>query len=152
LYGTYAPDFSRLSLKDALFDLCDKFIERSGIECTVSIDNELDFTPLSAENQLHLYRIVQEAFANIEKHSKTVKAVLVARRNLHDSRKSILICVCDDGIGLQGNLGLQSKPGQLVSTGLGMRSMRQRASILGADLDFINETGNGLMVRIEIPQ
>jgi signal transduction histidine kinase len=132
------PDFSRLSLKDALAEICDKFERRSGIECVYSIDNDLDFTGVSAENQLHLYRMVQESFTNIEKHSRAKKAALVTRRHRQGS-EDILICVSDDGI------GLKSEP-----EGLGMRGMRQRAAILGAQLDFISEPGNGLMVRIEI--
>ena len=36
--------------------------------------------------------------------------------------------------------------------GLGIKSIRQRAAIIGAKLDFVSESGNGLMVRIEIPQ
>ena len=60
------PDFSKLSLKDSLADVCQQFITRSGIDCACFIEEELNFTPLSRENQLHLYRMVQEAFTNIE--------------------------------------------------------------------------------------
>ncbi|MDR0476190.1 MAG: histidine kinase [Treponema sp.] len=132
------PDFSRLSLKDSFVDLCNKFIRHSGTQCAIYIDTELDFTPMGVENQLHLYRIVQEALTNIEKHAKTEKAVLTARRG---AGESILICVSNDS-------ALPVSPG----TGLGMRSMEQRAVIIGARLDFISETGNGFMVRIEIPR
>jgi two-component system NarL family sensor kinase len=134
------PDFSRISLADALADLCTQFTRRSGIECVCSINEDLNFSSVSPENQLHLYRIIQEAFTNIEKHSGSNSASLVAR--LYTS-KSILICVSDDGQGLRGTM-----PG---GERLGMRSMRQRAAITGAALDFISESGNGLMVRIEIP-
>jgi len=138
------PDFTRLALKDSLSDLCDKFSRRSGIECVYSIEEGLDFISLGDENQLHLYRMVQEALTNIEKHSRAQRASLIARRYSRGSLNSILICVSDDGAGL---------PREAFSSGgLGMRSMQQRAVITGARLDFINESGNGLMVRIEIPQ
>jgi two-component system NarL family sensor kinase len=142
------PDFTRYSLNVALEDLCNKFTGRSGIECVISIDSELDFAPLSAENQLHLYRIVQEALTNIEKHAKASKAFLIARRG---GSENIIICVSDEGQGLQGKLSLQGKPDSIAETGLGMRSMRQRAAIIGAQLDFISVSGNGLLVQIEIP-
>jgi signal transduction histidine kinase len=32
-----------------------------------------------------------------------------------------------------------------------MRIMRERAAAIGARLDFVSESGNGLMVRIELP-
>jgi two-component system NarL family sensor kinase len=148
------PDFSRFSLNDALVDIGDKFIRRTGLECVISVDKELDFTALSEENQLHLYRMVQEALTNIEKHAKAAKAFLVARRNAHGAAASIVICVSDDGQGLQSKPGLQSKQGKPDlegKSGLGMRSMRQRAAIIGARLDFISVSGNGLLVQIEIP-
>ena len=137
------PDFTRLSLAASLADLCGKFSARCGIECVISIEEKLDLTDVSAENQLHLYRIVQEALTNIEKHSKAQKAYLTARRT---STESILICISDDGIGLHIMPSLQDISG----TGLGIRSMQQRAAIIGAKLDFISESTNGLMVRIEI--
>ena len=139
-----SPDFTRLSLKDSLAGLCSQCNSRSEIECVCSIEEDPGFAGLSAESQLHLYRMVQEAFTNIEKHSRANRVSLVARSYNRGTAKNILICVSDDGIGLQN-----SKEND--AAGLGMRSMRQRAAIIGARLDFISESGNGLMVRIEIP-
>ena len=130
------PDFERLSLKDSLAQHYVHFMKRSGIECACSMDEDVDFSGIKVENQLHLYRIVQESFNNIEKHSKAKKAFLVVRR----VSENILVCVSDDGEGLINN-----------TENLGMKSIRQRAAIIGAKLDFISESGNGLMVMIEIP-
>ena len=137
------PDFARLSLKDSLAGLCMQFAKKTGIECPWSIEEELDFSLFSAEEQLHLYRMVQESFTNIEKHSGTGRASLVVRRSVCTSPDTVLFCVSDEGKGLTGSTASK--------TGLGMKSMRQRAAILGAKLDFISESGNGLMVRIELP-
>jgi signal transduction histidine kinase len=135
------PDFTRVSLKDSLADLCVQFTRRANIECNYFMEEEVDFSFLSAENRLHLYRIVQESLTNIEKHSRSNTASLVVRRNTREPVNSLLICVSDDGEGLAGGKG----------EGLGMKSIRQRAVILGAELDFVSESGNGLMVRIELP-
>ena len=134
------PDFSKLSLKDSLSDLCARFSARTLIKCACFIDEELNCKAVSAKNQLHLYRMVQEAFTNMEKHSKAGEASLVVRRLIGSSTENILICVSDDGVGLRYD-----------HEGLGMMSMRQRAAIIGAKLDFISESDNGLMVRIELP-
>ena len=142
-----SPDFSRLSFKDSLSDLCAQFTGRTGIECACSIEETLDFSPIRAENQLHLYRMVQESLTNIEKHSGAGKASLVARRYARGSSENILICISDDGAGIRSMPGMHGTPGR---TGLGMKSMEQRAAIMGAKLDFISESGNGLMVRIEL--
>ena len=149
------PDFDRLSLKDSLANLCVQFTQRTGIECPWVIEEELDFSSIGAEDQLHLYRMVQESFTNIEKHSGANRASLVARRSDHTSPANILVCVSDEGRGLQSKRGIQNMPGLNITAiekpGLGIKSMRQRAVILGAKLDFISESGNGLMVRIELP-
>jgi len=149
------PDFSKLSLKDSFNDLCVRFSARTLIKCVCFIDEQLNFKKISAENQLHLYRIIQEAFTNIEKHSKAIQASLVARRLTESSSENILICVSDDGVGLQNKPANHRTVEPYVRDsqfeGLGMMSIRQRAAIIGAKLDFISESGNGLMVRIELP-
>ena len=136
------PDFTRLSLSDSLAQFCDQFTIRTGIKCACSIEEKLDFTFMSAENQLHIYRMVQESFTNIEKHSKAKRAFLVIRYIPQGDKNNILLCVSDEGIGLK-NLPFENE-------GFGMRSIRQRAVIIGAKLDFISESGNGLTVRLEI--
>jgi two-component system, NarL family, sensor kinase len=144
------PDFARLSLNDSLAGLCVQFTKRSGIECACSIEDGLSFSAYSPERQLHIYRMVQESFTNIEKHSKAGRAALVVRH----SDENILICVSDDGDGLQSKTSLRGIPlsadGIPSGAELGIKSMRQRADILGAKLNFISESGNGLMVRIEL--
>jgi signal transduction histidine kinase len=145
------PDFTRLSLNDSLSGLCVQFTKRAGIECACSIESGLNFTAYRPEHQLHIYRMVQESFTNIEKHSGAGRAVLVVRR----SAENILICVSDDGHGLRSKTSLHDTPltakGIPSGAGLGIRSMRQRADILGAKIDFFSESGNGFMVKIEVP-
>jgi len=138
------PDFARLSLNDSLAELCAQFTRRTGIECACSIEDGLSFAAYKPEGQLQLYRMIQESFTNIEKHSRAGRAALVVRR----TADTILICVSDDGVGIR-NLPIRTS--LTVGSGLGIRSMRQRAAIVGAKLDFISESGNGLMVRIELP-
>nr|AGS53841.1 sensory box histidine kinase [uncultured bacterium contig00054] len=143
------PDFARLSLSDSLRSLCAQFTKRTGIECVCSIEESLDFSFLGAEKQLHLYRIVQEALTNIKKHSGAEKAVVIARQS-DQGNGNILICVSDDGRGLTQDAqdGANRQPS--AAEGIGMKTMKQRAAIVGADLQFIGEEGNGLTVRVEI--
>ena len=131
------PDFSRLHLKDALSLFCAKFQMRTGIKCACFIEDKLDFSIIKAENQLHIYRMVQESFNNIEKHSKASNASLIVRHSM----ENMVICISDDGPGLSGK----------IREGLGIKSIRQRAVITGSKLDFISEAENGFTVIIELP-
>ncbi|MDR2110037.1 MAG: ATP-binding protein [Spirochaetaceae bacterium] len=153
------PDFDRLSFKETLLALNVSFSERamrqsagSGedpAEFRTAIDEGLDLGRLDAENRLAIYRIVQEALTNCEKHARG-PVVLVARNSAAKGEKTLLICVSDHGPGIDpaaaaGSLGKEAPPG------LGLRIMRLRAAALGASLDFVSEEGNGLMVRLELP-
>jgi signal transduction histidine kinase len=133
------PDFSKLSLKNSFVDLTLQFTKKTGIECASFMEETLDFTPISVDNQLQIFRIVQEAFTNIAKHSGTGKASFLAGHSVRSSAENILICISDEGKGLT----------EEGDKGLGIKSMRQRADIIGAKLDFTSE--DGLTVRLEIP-
>jgi signal transduction histidine kinase len=144
------PDFSRLALKDSIIQLCADFQKNMSVECRVIIDK--NFTPekLSPQMQLQVYRIIQEALSNIEKHSEA-KEVTLTVRNKED--KSLLICVTDDGIGLKQNTADTQIPqySQFSANSMGIRGMYQRAEILGASLSFVEGAGSGLTVRLEVP-
>jgi len=107
--------------------------------------------------QLQIYRIVQEAFSNIEKHSKAKEVTLTAcnlNRAANAAKvpllsredKALLIYITDDGKGLNRNMA-NTQSGD----GLGIRGMYQRAAILGAALSFVEGAGSGLTVRLEVP-
>jgi two-component system NarL family sensor kinase len=162
------PDLSRFSLKDSLSSLCDAFVKRTGIECIVEIEEGLDFSSLSDEHRLHLYRIAQEALNNIGKHSHAKQAVLVARQGVREplgifgkgqpgsaaqpwsASQPLLFSISDDGQGLRSRPGLQTEGGH-EGDGFGMRTMRQRAAILGAHIEFNSVEGAGLMVCVKVP-
>jgi signal transduction histidine kinase len=152
------PDFSRLYLADSLIQLCMDFEKRTGVECRASIAGDLDLGGLAPEKQLQCYRIVQEALNNIEKHSLAGEATVTVRnttRSFPGERavKALVVCVSDDGAGLGREApasGAAEAPGK-KGGGLGMRIMRERAAILGGNLDFLSEPGQGLTVRFEFP-
>jgi signal transduction histidine kinase len=136
------PDFSRLVLADSLVQLCADFEKRASVECRPVIDRDFSADRLSPQMQLQIYRIVQEALSNIEKHAEA-KEVTLSARNREDA---LLIVVTDDGKGMSP-AGAPKQSGQ----GLGIRGMYQRASMLGASLSFIPGAGKGLTVRLEAP-
>ena len=87
------------------------------------------------EKAEHLYRIVQEALSNAVKHAEaqTVQVSLS-----HDADKHVLK-VSDDGNGLPPNL----KRG----VGIGLRSMRYRADVIGAELHVRSNDQGGVTVE-----
>jgi signal transduction histidine kinase len=150
------PDFSRLVLADSLVQLCADFEKRSLIECRAAIDKDFSAEKIPAQMQLQIYRIVQEAFSNIEKHSKAKEVTLTACGR---EDKALLIYITDDGKGLEPQPSPQGEGSPLERNmantqsgdGLGIRGMYQRAAILGAFLSFVEGAGSGLTVRLVVP-
>ena len=142
----FPPDFTRLSFRDSLASLCASFMTRTGLRCETGIDESLDVAALDAGKQLHIYRIVQEALTNIEKHARAGKAVVVARNSRGGG---LFISVSDDGQGLYPDAAASGA--NRPRSGLGMETMRRRAQVLGAGIEFLSPEHNGLHVRLNIP-
>lgn len=88
------------------------------------------------------FRIVQEALSNIIKHSQARHVAIrigCAQRNVH-------LDVSDDGCGIARIQVLALPPGHL-----GLRGMRERATLLGGDFEIHTAPGRGTSLKITIP-
>ena len=134
------PDFRFQSLGDALRSLCLYFSKRAGIEFRMIMDaDDLITAKPGKEEQLQIFRIIQEALSNIEKHACASEAIVALRE---DEAGGIFISVTDDGKGFNSD----SKQAQL-----GIRGMNERAALLGGSLKIISEPGQGTTVRLSLP-
>jgi signal transduction histidine kinase len=88
----------------------------------------------------HLFRVAQEAIANALKHAhaNSIKVMLEIEP------ASVRLTICDDGEGL-------TVP-EISATGLGLRTMRYRASLLGAKFLITRFGHRGTCVVCECPQ
>jgi len=144
------PDFRFQSLSEALRRLCLDYGKRTGIDCRIDIAKNLELGGLSEEKQLQIFRIVQEALTNVEKHACATEAIVIMRSG---SNKDLFVGISDDGKGFSppGTKELQ----QLTEDGLthlGIRGMNERAAMLGGSLLIKSERGEGTLVCLEIPQ
>lgn len=92
---------------------------------------------LPPEVELAFYRILQEALANIEKHSRA----MLVRVGLSADAKFATLNIRDDGRGFA--------VGE-VKRGFGLINMRERAGALGGVFDLITEAGNGTEISIHL--
>jgi two-component system sensor histidine kinase UhpB len=123
-----------LGLQSALAVLADRFSERLGLRVRVAISEALP--PLSPETELVIYRVAQEALTNVARHSGVHDAELTVA--LHDGWLTLI--VRDRGQGLA--------PG--TAAGTGMRGMRERAALLGAELHISSPNDGGCEVRLDV--
>ncbi|GHV93987.1 hypothetical protein AGMMS50293_03070 [Spirochaetia bacterium] len=137
------PDFSRLALEDSLYALCMDFEKRTGVPCRAAIPEGIMVEGLKPEMQLQCFRLVQEALSNIEKHAHAREASLTLRNGQKGEKQTLIIFVSDDGAGMDEN--------RRGKNSLGIRGMYERIAMLGGEISFLSESGQGLTVRIEIP-
>ncbi len=96
-------------------------------------------TVLSADHELHLYRIVQEALTNVARHAEASQvAVHLARR-----RKRVVLTVVDDGKGFD--------PAEPRLAGLGLTTMRERVEMMGGELRIRTGIGRGTTIHVTLP-
>jgi two-component system sensor histidine kinase UhpB len=127
-----------LGLAAALRSLCREFRERTGITTALSL--RLFARPLAAEVELNVYRIVQEALSNIERHSKASQ-VQVALTRKHGS---LVGRICDNGRGYD-----LSRSGK--STGMGLLDIRERTALLGGSCAMTSVPEAGTEIHLQIP-
>ena len=93
--------------------------------------------PARAEQVL---RVAQEALSNALRHARAERITVTLERDT----AALELTVEDDGIGLRG-------PSPTAGGGVGMRSMRERATLLGGSLDVRERRGGGTVVHLRCP-
>jgi two-component system, NarL family, sensor histidine kinase UhpB len=124
-----------LGLQSALAALANSFSE----QVPVPVDRRLEASlPLSEDEELVLYRVAQEALTNVARHARATRVEL----RLQQNRTLTVLTVRDDGRGLS--------PGALPSAH-GIRGMRERAMLIGAQLQVDSTPGRGTEIKLSIP-
>lgn len=123
-----------LGLFSAMNALATDFADASHTPVTRRFDHRLP--ALSSATELVLYRIAQESLTNIARHAGASEVELFLARE----RDHVLLCITDDGHGLNG-----------ASEGAGIRGMRERALLIGAHLALDSPTAGGTQVRLVVP-
>ena len=114
-------------LAEALRLHCELFSQRQGVPVDLKVD---DAPALSPEQQIAVYRIAQEALANVQKHSgATYVTVTLA---VHDD--SVDLTVSDNGKGFSPGSGTE---------GLGLRSMESRCARNNGTFSVTSSPGAG---------
>lgn len=146
-------------LNDAIGDLRHNLVELSGdrteepllaslqrltgdprFRSLVDIDVDLDLLPdeaLSPVRMEHVLAIVNEALSNAVRHARANRVWVRARHDLDRLKLSVE----DNGVGLSGSAG----------PGYGLRNMRDRARLLGGQVDLTSSNGRGTRVELDIP-
>ncbi len=125
-----------LGLVAALTELCNRLSRVTGLLIHRRLPGALP--PLTPEEQLAIYRIAQESLTNVIRHARATQAQVT----LVCTPDHVELSVVDDGIGF---------PSGDVPRDGGVRGMRERAVLIGAELAWLNRAQGGIEVRLRVP-
>ncbi|HEX8861766.1 MAG TPA: MASE1 domain-containing protein [Actinomycetes bacterium] len=104
----------------------------------IEVDGPAERLPLGPEVEEQLYRLGQEALANVVKHARASSAtVRIAAKG-----DTVLMELSDDGCGFD--------PAAVGGEHFGLRSMQGRVADLGGRLEVTSSPGHGTVLRVEV--
>ena len=131
-----------LGLVPALRAAIAAFVKRTNISVTLACARVT--APLSAETELVLYRILEEALKNLEKHADAHKATV----RLRQEGAAVELVIKDDGVGFDSD---HPRAGGKRKNGMGLIALRERAASVGGALRIKSRRGAGTEIKARIP-
>ena len=142
------------SMRHLLFELRPPILDERGLGAALReylrerepdfayrVDDLLESQPPS-RSLIVLYRIAQEALANIYKHAEADNVEVT----ITEDDGGLLVTIQDDGVGFAGEVPKVSAPGHM-----GLSSMRERAELQGGWCEILSLPNSGTTVRFWIP-
>jgi signal transduction histidine kinase/ligand-binding sensor domain-containing protein len=135
-------ELDRLGLTKAVESMVQKVAETSRVHFATDLDDLAG--ALSPEEEINLYRIMQEAINNVLKHAGATEVILELKKEPPGLRVSVL----DDGRGFDPSARRETAAGQ---GGFGLSGMAERARLLGGELRVQSAPGRGTRVTVTVP-
>lgn len=132
-----ASPLDDLGLSLAISDMARSTAARGNLRLELDAQNHLE--NLAPEVEQCVYRVAQEAMANVARHADA-RSLRVALQ--HDSR-TLTLTVADDGRGFD--------PGQIDEARYGLKGLRERAEMIGASLQVDSRLKTGTTIHLVVP-
>ena len=126
-----------LGLGPAIEWLAHNFTQRSGVACTLDVDDEVDLPEPYASA---VFRIVQESLANVAKHAQATRVAVSVERQPH----GVTLRIADNGVGFEAKAPRKTHS-------LGLMGLRERAQLLQGSVHIQSQPGQGTQVEVSIP-
>jgi signal transduction histidine kinase len=134
------PLLGELGLAACLQKYAEDFSQRTGIATRLGGWNSLtERFPTTMETAI--FRVVQEALDNVREHARADKAEI----NLERRNNQLIVTIVDNG------QGFDPSRGGVSGRRLGIVAMRDRAEVLGGNLQIFSEPNKGVRVVLSAP-
>lgn len=139
----HPPDLDAVGLVAAIRWYAARFSERSGISVKLKVPDDLCRLP--QDNEIALFRVVQESLTNVQRHSGSkVVRIMIAQHG-----DEVDLEIADKGHGIPaGTLGTDQQ--SVERLGVGIAGMRERLRQLGGRLEIVS-SGRGTTVKAIVP-
>ena len=128
------PVFEKFGLHAAIEELVLEFSTAKNVQ--INYENELEFSALEVNKQLHIFRILQEFLNNSMRHGKATSISITFVSKNHQNT-----CVyTDNGVGFNTNSGNKKR-------GIGMQNIESRVNFLGGNINVQSEINKGVQIE-----
>jgi signal transduction histidine kinase len=122
-------------------------IDGLDVQTEIELEEEGGDRRLDPELESTVYRVVQEALTNVSRHAKATSAVI--RVLERDGR--VVATVADDGQGLPAAGATRERtPEDELKGGFGVSGMRERAELVGGELELLPGAERGAVMRLTV--
>jgi signal transduction histidine kinase len=128
----------RKGLRTALMELKDRVQRSSGLEIAFSCPDTAD---LSQQTSIQVFRIIQELMHNSLRHARASQLKI----EISVKAKELWVFYQDNGVGFDYPLMLKQ------STGIGLRSLKNRAELMGGSLKVESIISKGSAFLFQFP-
>jgi signal transduction histidine kinase len=126
-----------LGLEAAIKWYTKEFSQRNGIEIYLDMESDI---PVSPDDSLTVFRILQESLTNVARHSKATRVEIT----LSNDKGTIHFKVSDNGIGIQQN-------GASYRKSFGLIGIKERAISLAGSCNIYSNIGEGTVIHLTFP-
>ena len=135
------PEELNFGLFNALEDMCDKITAAGKTKTIFQVAEEVRQLKFSRQNELSIYRIVQEVLNNMIKHANATEIMLTIERLANH----VILSIKDNGAGFDAAKINESK-------GLGWKNISARVHLLDGKMNIQSERLSGTKIEISIPE
>ena len=131
-------EINKSNFRNILEELLKNQKEIYPAECNCDIFFDDAMNNMSPEIKMNVYRIIQEAFNNINKYANATKIGLAL-----DVEKGFLhLEINDNGVGFNV---------KKVKNGIGLKNMKNRAEAMKGEISIVSERDKGTTIKLKIP-
>ncbi len=142
-YDLRPPGLDDLGLIETVYQYCEDFSEKSGIGVEFHFAG-FDNVRLNFEAETNLFRLIQECLNNVWKHADASHTTI----RLMGAFPNVILRIKDNGKGFDVN---QRSVDAEDEKRMGLRSMKERASLLKGELSIRSKQHEGTIITVKFP-